>query len=165
MARPRFEYGGQVTEAVDRLPPQFWGDRVFQASTLESLFREKETAYIPLPLTSEQRTLNMPKTPKYTAHVEAQGKTWRAFIQRRVSNRKFHVSKSRDDFSSEEEAQAWADTELKGFMEQQAERSRRENSTRRERADAIAAAKRPEAGDSIEAGSSEAEPSSPNQPD
>lgn len=65
-------------------------------------------------------------TPKYTTRViEVEGK-WRAEIVRRVTSKKTHVSKAQDDFASEAEAQAWAETELKNFLGELAKKAQRD---------------------------------------
>lgn len=65
-------------------------------------------------------------TPKYTTRVTQVDDKWRAEIVRRVTSKKTHVSKAQDDFSTEAEAQTWADTELKNFLSGLAKRTRRD---------------------------------------
>ena len=76
----------------------------------------------------------MAKGKKYDFQVTAEGETWSASILRQASARKTVVSKRQDGFASEQEATAWAETELKGFLEQQVERNKRKAERRELRA-------------------------------
>jgi hypothetical protein len=67
----------------------------------------------------------MATSKKYSVQIVQEDNVWTADIVRRVSARSNIVSKSQSGFSSEAEAQAWADTELKGFMANQSERNKR----------------------------------------
>lgn len=53
---------------------------------------------------------------KYNSRVIQDGSTWTAEITRRISARKTGVSKSKEGFSSEATAQAWAEQELPNFL-------------------------------------------------
>lgn len=66
----------------------------------------------------------MAKSKKYTTRV-IQGKTgWTVEILRRMTSKKQVVTKSKDGFASENEAQAWADVELAAFLERLSEQSK-----------------------------------------
>ena len=67
----------------------------------------------------------MTKPKKYDFRVEQINKTWKAEITRRVSSKKTHVSKSKDDFTSELEAKEWGEKELTNFLQNLKERNKR----------------------------------------
>lgn len=67
----------------------------------------------------------MATSKKYSVQIVQEDNFWTADIVRRVSARSTLVSKSQSGFASEAEAQAWADTELQGFMSSQSERNKR----------------------------------------
>jgi len=68
----------------------------------------------------------MTTNKKYDYRV-TQGKTgWTAEIIRRVTSKKTNVSKSQDGFSTEAEARAWGETELKSFLESLTKRNKRD---------------------------------------
>lgn len=53
---------------------------------------------------------------KFTVRVVQENETWAAELVRRVSARRTKVSKRQDGFSSEAEATAWAEKELKQLL-------------------------------------------------
>lgn len=67
---------------------------------------------------------------KYTTQITQNDNVWSADITRRVSRKELVVSKSQSGFSSEAEAQAWADNELKAFVENQGARNKRRDEKR-----------------------------------
>ncbi|MGB1310962.1 MAG: DUF3622 domain-containing protein [Leucothrix sp.] len=67
---------------------------------------------------------------KYATKVVQDGLNWTADITRRVSRKDVVVSKTQAGFATEAEAQAWADTELKAFVENQEARNKRHNEKR-----------------------------------
>lgn len=67
----------------------------------------------------------MAKGKKYDFNVVQTNDTWTAEIVRQITSKKTVISKSQDGFSSEAEAQAWGETELKGFLQHQIERNKR----------------------------------------
>jgi hypothetical protein len=67
----------------------------------------------------------MATSKKYSVQIVEEDNFWTADIVRRVNARSNIVSKSQSGFASEAEAQAWADTELQGFMTNQSERNKR----------------------------------------
>lgn len=60
---------------------------------------------------------------KYAIQVIQEEILWTANITRRVSRKDTVVSKTQGGFATEAEAQAWGETELKGFMENQSKRN------------------------------------------
>ena len=74
----------------------------------------------------------MPKSNKYSALIEAIDNTWRAQIVRQASSRKVVVSKSQDGFSTEAEAQAWAEKHLQEFTRIQQESNKRHSEKRQQ---------------------------------
>lgn len=62
---------------------------------------------------------------KYQITLSQEDGSWSAAIVRKVSSRKSTITKSQAGFSSEAEAQAWADTELKALLKVLAERNQR----------------------------------------
>ena len=67
----------------------------------------------------------MSKEKKFSYQVLEEEGTWKAEIIRKVSVKKTTVTKAQGGFSSEQEATAWADTELQAFMKQLSERNKR----------------------------------------
>ena len=67
----------------------------------------------------------MAKGKKYDVRIVKDKKGWIAEITRQVTSKKTVVSKSQGGFASEEEAQAWGETELKIFMQNLAEQNKR----------------------------------------
>ncbi len=62
---------------------------------------------------------------KYNYRIEQQGETWTVEITRRVTSRNIAVSKRKEGFSSEAEAEEWAQKELLGFVKNLDERNKR----------------------------------------
>ncbi|QUM75995.1 DUF3622 domain-containing protein [Moritella sp. 24] len=67
----------------------------------------------------------MAKGKKYDFNLVLVDGSWTAEIVRKITSKKTVVSKSQAGFASEAEAQVWAETELKGFLENQIERNKR----------------------------------------
>ena len=57
----------------------------------------------------------MLKCKKYSSQVVEKEGAWCAEILRRVTSKKTHISKQKDDFATETEAKQWAEKELKSF--------------------------------------------------
>ena len=72
----------------------------------------------------------MSKSKKFSFQVLEAGGAWKAEIIRKVSARKTTVTKSQAGFDSEQQATAWADSELQTFMQQLNERNQRRNQKR-----------------------------------
>lgn len=72
----------------------------------------------------------MAASNKYSIQLTQDGTQWTAAIMRRVSRKQLLASKSQSGFASEADAQAWADNELKGFMENQNLRNQRRDKKR-----------------------------------
>ena len=62
---------------------------------------------------------------KYDFKLTQETNGWKAEIVRQVTSKRTQVSKSQDGFATQEEAQTWAEAELKGFLVAQAERNKR----------------------------------------
>ncbi|AUI85453.1 hypothetical protein BS333_03135 [Vibrio azureus] len=75
----------------------------------------------------------MSKNPKFAIRVTEKRNGWSAEITRQVTSRKTVVSKRETGFESEEKAQAWAEKELAGFIENQVVRNERKAVQRQER--------------------------------
>ncbi len=69
----------------------------------------------------------MSQGKKYNVRLVQKGEKWTAEITRRASARKTLVSKRKDHFTSEAEAQAWGDEALKGFLKVQVKRNKDES--------------------------------------
>ncbi len=69
---------------------------------------------------------------KYHTHVEQNGDHWTAQIVRQVTKHKTHVSKQQGDFSSEADANAWAEDALGEFVNKQQQANARQGSQRKE---------------------------------
>ncbi len=67
----------------------------------------------------------MAKGKKYDYRVVQDDSGWAVEITRQITSRKTVVSKRQDGFASESDAQAWAEKELKVFVQQQSERNKR----------------------------------------
>ena len=67
----------------------------------------------------------MAKGKKYDFNLVLVDGSWTAEIVRKITSKKTVVSKSQAGFASEAEAQVWAETELKGFLQNQIERNER----------------------------------------
>lgn len=81
----------------------------------------------------------MSKNRKYEYRVLQDDNGWSAGIVRQASRHRTVVSKSQDGFSSEAEATAWAEAELKTFGQAQSERNKRRDIRREEQRDLAAA--------------------------
>ena len=66
----------------------------------------------------------MAKSKKYSSRVLQSESGWQAAILRRMTSKKQVVTKSKDGFTTEEEAKTWADTELQAFLERLSEQSK-----------------------------------------
>lgn len=62
---------------------------------------------------------------KYQIHTSEQDGNWSASIIRKVSTKKSYVTKSQDEFSTEEAATAWAKAELDTLLQVLAVRNQR----------------------------------------
>ncbi|MDX2321735.1 MAG: DUF3622 domain-containing protein [Moritella sp.] len=67
----------------------------------------------------------MAKGKKYDFNLVLADGSWTAEIVRKITSKKTVVSKSQAGFASEAEAQVWAETELKGFLQNQIDRNNR----------------------------------------
>jgi hypothetical protein len=73
----------------------------------------------------------MTQSKKYDYHLEQDGASWTVDIVRRVTSRTSVVTKSQGGFTTEAEAQAWGQNEVKEFLnrhnlnEQQKRRARK----------------------------------------
>ncbi len=72
----------------------------------------------------------MSENKKFTIRLTEKRNGWSAEIIRQVTSRRTVVSKREMGFESQELAQAWADTELAGFIENQAKRNERKAEAR-----------------------------------
>jgi hypothetical protein len=75
----------------------------------------------------------MSKNPKFAIRVTEKRNGWTAEITRQVTSRKTIVSKRETGFENEEQAQAWAEKELAGFIQNQVVRNERKAVQRQER--------------------------------
>lgn len=66
----------------------------------------------------------MGKSRKYTSRVLKSESGWVAEILRRMTSKKQVVTKSKDGFSSEAEAQTWVEAELQTFLDRLSEQSK-----------------------------------------
>ncbi|NLS14119.1 DUF3622 domain-containing protein [Vibrio sp. SM6] len=88
----------------------------------------------------------MSKNKKFAIRVIEKRNGWSAEITRQVTSRKVVVSKRETGFDSEAAAQAWGETTLAEFVQNQVVRNERKAVQRQEReAAALASAKRPRA--------------------
>lgn len=67
----------------------------------------------------------MSKSKKYDFRIIPGINSWSAEIIRRINSQKTMISKRQNGFTSESEAQAWGETELKAFTENQSARNKR----------------------------------------
>ncbi|MGB5225672.1 MAG: DUF3622 domain-containing protein [Arenicellales bacterium] len=78
----------------------------------------------------------MAKGKKFDCRVLKDGDSWTAEIIRRKTSKEIVVSKSQSGFASEDDAQEWAEGELKSFLKNLNERNKRrseeQNKSRRE---------------------------------
>ena len=72
----------------------------------------------------------MSENKKFTIRLTEKRNGWSAEIIRQVTSRRTVVSKREMGFESQELAQAWADKELAGFIENQAKRNERKAEAR-----------------------------------
>jgi len=82
---------------------------------------------------SKDMVKKMAKNPKFAIRVTEKRNGWSAEITRQVTSRKVVVSKRETGFDSEEKAQAWAEQELAGFVQNQVVRNERKAVQRQER--------------------------------
>jgi len=75
----------------------------------------------------------MAQGKKYSFRVIQSDGRWSAEIRRQASHKKTVVSKRQDDFSTEAEAQSWAEKELEQFTQQQKARNERKAEKRSQR--------------------------------
>ncbi|RJX74258.1 DUF3622 domain-containing protein [Vibrio sinensis] len=75
----------------------------------------------------------MSKNKKFAIRVTEKRNAWTAEITRQVTSRKTVVSKREAGFESAELAQAWAEKELAGFVQNQVVRNERKGQQRQER--------------------------------
>lgn len=75
----------------------------------------------------------MSDNKKFTVKVTEKKNGWAAEIVRQVTSRKTVVSKREMGFETEAQAQAWAEKELVGFIENQAKRNERKALARKEK--------------------------------
>ncbi|AQM20084.1 DUF3622 domain-containing protein [Vibrio anguillarum] len=75
----------------------------------------------------------MSESKKFTIKVTEKRNGWAAEIVRQVTSRRSVVSKREMGFESEAQAQAWAEKELSGFIENQAKRNERKALARKEK--------------------------------
>ena len=67
----------------------------------------------------------MAKGKKFEVRIVQKEASWAAEIIRQITSKKTVVSKSQDGFTSESEAQAWGEAELKSFLQTLTERNKR----------------------------------------
>jgi hypothetical protein len=67
----------------------------------------------------------MTQSKKYSLRITQDNATWTAEILRRKTAKQQIVSKTQSGFTSESDAQAWGETELKTFLQHQVERNKR----------------------------------------
>ncbi len=75
----------------------------------------------------------MSESKKFTIKVTEKRNGWAAEIVRQVTSRRSVVSKREMGFESEAQAQAWAEKELSGFIENQTKRNERKALARKEK--------------------------------
>ncbi|MGR5095143.1 DUF3622 domain-containing protein [Vibrio maritimus] len=81
----------------------------------------------------------MSENKKFTFRLTEKRNGWSAEIIRQVTSRRTVVSKREMGFESQELAQAWAEKELAGFIENQAKRNERKAEARAAKTAAAAA--------------------------
>ncbi len=67
----------------------------------------------------------MSKIKKFECRTVQDKKTWTAEIIRRVTSKKFHVSKSQQGFIDEAQALEWGEQEIKSFVLNLSKRNKR----------------------------------------
>lgn len=75
----------------------------------------------------------MTQTKKFDFRLIQENDTWTAQITRRMTARKTVVSKKKQGFESEADAQTWAETQLKAYLENLVKRNDRRAKQREER--------------------------------
>lgn len=75
----------------------------------------------------------MSKSKKFAIRLSEKRNGWCAEITRQVTSRKTVVSKRETGFETEQEANAWAEKELAGFIKNQTERNARKAQQRKTR--------------------------------
>jgi hypothetical protein len=77
------------------------------------------------------------KNKKYDYRVvqDEDGSAWTAEITRRVTSRKTMVSKSQNGFTTESEALAWAEEEIKSFVKNHVKQNELRTEIRQEKAE------------------------------
>lgn len=75
----------------------------------------------------------MTTNKKYDYRIIQDGTSWSVEIIRRVTTKKTAVSKSQQGFATEAEAKGWAEKELKSFLENLAERNKRDSEQHRQK--------------------------------
>jgi len=78
----------------------------------------------------QEKSNRMAKGNKYDVRVVKNDTVWSAEIVRRASKKKIVVSKSQGGFSSEEQAQIWAQKELMTFVENLSKRNKKHDEKR-----------------------------------
>ena len=76
----------------------------------------------------------MAKNNKYQINLLQTESTWQAQILRQITSKKTKITKQQADFTSESEAEKWAETELKKLIETQVQNNQRHNQSRKEKA-------------------------------
>ena len=72
----------------------------------------------------------MAASSKYAIKIVQEESVWTADITRRVSRKEVVVSATQSGFANEAEAHAWAENDLKSFVENQSARNKRRNEKR-----------------------------------
>lgn len=76
----------------------------------------------------------MSDSKKFTVQTSEKRNGWCAEIVRQVTSRRTTVSKRETGFKTQQEAQAWGDNELAGFIKNQVERNKRKSAERKDKA-------------------------------
>jgi len=74
------------------------------------------------------------KGKKYSYRTVKDGASWTAEILRRKTSTEIVISKSQSGFSTESDAQAWGERELKSFLQNLSERNKRHSEQREKKA-------------------------------
>ncbi len=77
----------------------------------------------------------MAKGKKFDYRVVQDGSLWATEIVRRITSKKTTVSKRQGEFTTEAEAQAWGEQELKSFLLNLKKRNKRRDEARQEQGD------------------------------
>lgn len=67
---------------------------------------------------------------KYQTNIKKSGETWTAQVTRQITSRKTHVSKEQTGFTSEADANEWANARLSEFVSTQHSANKRQGSAR-----------------------------------